>query len=339
VELDRDSAAELLGAYALDALDAAEADAVERALAAFPDLRVEVARLGTAVGALAAADATPPPGTLRERVLDVARRAPRRPAPPDDVIPLYRRQVAELAAVLDTVPERAWSLDTAAGWTIHELVAHLVGVEAYVASRLDLGDFVPPPGTEHDHVGMTVPIIDAERLRHPSETRQAWERSAWSVVGLLEAAGPDLFTRRIDLYGIPTSARTAVVARMFELWTHADDVRRALGQPLVDPDAERLAAMSDVATRSLPTGMTLSGKARPGQSAKVVLLGGGGGTWTVPLALGDAGGPPAVTVVADVVDFCRVAATRLDPASLDHDVEGDPELAGDVLRAVAIFAA
>jgi len=186
---------------------------------------------------------------------------------------------------------------------------------------------------------MTVPVIDAERPRHPAETRQAWARSAWAVVGLLEASGPELLARRIDLYGIPTSARTAIVARMFELWTHADDVRRALGQPLVDPDPERLAAMSDVATRSLPTGMTLSGSARPGQSAKVVLLGHGGGTWTVPLALGDPGGPPAVTVVADVVDFCRVAATRLDPVSLEHDVEGDAELARDVLRAVAIFAA
>jgi uncharacterized protein (TIGR03083 family) len=339
VELDRDSAAELLGAYALDALDAPEADAVERALAAFPDLKGEVARFGTTVGALAGADATPPPGGLRERVLGVVRTAPRAPQPPDDIIPLYRRQVAELADVLDTVPDRGWTRDTAAGWTIHELVAHLVGVEAYVASRLDLGDFVPPPGTEHDHVGMTVPIIDAERARHPAETRQAWERSAWAVVGLLEASGPDLLTRRIDLYGIPTSARTAIVARMFELWTHADDVRRALGQALVDPDPERLAAMSDVAARSLPTGMTLGGTARSGASAKVVLLGPGGGTWTVPLALGDAGGPPATTVVADVVDFCRVAAMRIDPGDLDHDVEGDTDLARQVLKAVAIFAA
>jgi uncharacterized protein (TIGR03083 family) len=338
VELDRDSAAELLGAYALDALDAPEADAVERALAAFPDLRTEVARLGTAVGALATVDASPPVGDLRDRVLAVTRRSPRTPAPPEDLLPLYRRQVAELAEVLDTVPERAWSRDTAAGWTIHELVAHLVGVESYVASRLDLGDFVPPPGTEHDHVGMTVPIIDAERSRHPSETRRAWERAAWTVVGLLEASGPELLTRRIDLYGIPTSARTAIVARMFELWTHADDVRRALGRPLVDPDAERLSAMSDVAARSLPIGMTLSGAARPGATAKVVLLGPGGGTWTVPLALGDAGGPPAATVVADVVDFCRVASQRIDPAELDHDVEGDAELARQVLGAVAIFA-
>ena len=339
MELNRDEAAELLGAYALDALDAPEADAVERALASFPDLKGEAVRLGSAVGALATTATAPASAEVRSRVLDVVRRAPRTPAPPDDLVPLYRRQVAELADVLDTVPEGAWSRDTAAGWTIHELVAHLVGVESYVASRLDLGDFTPPPGTEHDHVGMTVPIIEAERARHPAETRQAWERAAWAVVGLLEASGPELVTRRIDLYGIPTSARTALVARMFELWTHADDVRRAIGQPLVDPDAERLAAMSDVAARSLPTGMTLSGTARPGQSAKVVLLGPGGGTWTVPLALGDEGGPAAVTVVADVVDFCRVASTRLDPASLDHDVEGDAELAGAVLRAVAIFAA
>ena len=339
MELDRDQAAELLGAYVLDALDAPESDAVERALAAFPDLRGEVARLGTAVGVLATADATPPGGGVRDRVLGRVRAAPRPPSPPADLIPLYRRQVAELADVLDTVPERAWSRDTAAGWTIHQLVAHLVGVEAYMASRLDLGDFTPPPGTERDHVGMTVPIIDAQRARHPAETRQAWERSAWAVVGLLEASGPDLLQRRIDLYGISTSARTALVARMFELWTHADDVRRALGQPLVDPDPERLAAMSDVAARSLPTGMTVAGTARPGQSAKVVLLGGGGGTWTVPLALGDRGGPPAVTVVADVVDFCRLAATRLAPEDLDHDVEGDVGLAAEVLRAAAIFAA
>jgi hypothetical protein len=46
-----------------------------------------------------------------------------------------------------------------------------------------------------------------------------------------------------------------------------------------------------------------------------------------------------VTVVADVVDFCRMAATRLPPEELDHDVAGDAELARDVLRAVAIFAA
>jgi uncharacterized protein (TIGR03083 family) len=339
VELTRDQAAELLGAYVLDALEPSEAEAVERALADFPDLRGEAVGLGSAVGALGTAGAIAPPRSLRERVLGGLRPAPRETESPTTLLALYRRQVEELSAVLADVPGGAWTRDTAAGWTIHELVAHLVGVESYVANRFDLGDFTPMPGTEHDHVGMTVPIIEAERLRSPDDTRRAWERAAWAVVGLLEASGGALLERRIDLYGISTSARTALVARMFELWTHADDVRRALGRPLVDPDPERLAVMSDVASRSLPTGMTIFGRPRPGQSARVVLLGPGGGTWTVPLALDEDGGPTAVTVVADVVDFCRVAAMRLAPEDLEHDVEGDPELAGDVLRAVAIFAA
>jgi uncharacterized protein (TIGR03083 family) len=339
VELTRDQAAEMLGAYVLDALDPPEAEAVEQALTDFPDLRGEAVRLGSTMGALGTADAVPPPSSLRERVLRDLRTPPRETEDPATLVALYRRQVEELSAVLADVPGAAWTRDTAAGWTIHELVAHLIGVESYVADRFDLGEFPIPPGTEHDHVGMTVPIIEAERLRSPDETRRAWERAAWAVVGLLDASGGALLERRIDLYGIPTSARTAIVARMFELWTHADDVRRALGRPLVDPDPERLAVMSDVASRSLPTGMTLFGRARSGQSAKVVLLGPGGGTWTVPLALGEEVGRAAVTVVADVVDFCRVAAMRLDPEDLEHDVEGDPEIASDVLRAVAIFAA
>jgi uncharacterized protein (TIGR03083 family) len=339
VELTRDQAAELLGAYVLDALDPPEAEAVEQALADFPDLRTEAVRLRGAVGALGTADEVTPPPALRDRVLRDLRPEPRAIEDPFTLLALYRRQIEELSAVLAGVPGAAWSRDTAAGWTIHELVAHLIGVEHYVASRFDLGDFTPSPGTERDHVGMTVPIIEAERLRSPDETRRAWERAAWAVVGRLEASGGALLERRIDLYGIPTSARTALVARMFELWTHADDVRRALGHPLVDPDPERLATMSDVAARSLPTGMTLFGRPRPGRSARVVLLGPGGGTWTVPLAPDEEPGPPGVTVVADVVDFCRVAAMRLDPEELEHDVEGDPELAADVLRAVAIFAA
>ena len=46
-----------------------------------------------------------------------------------------------------------------------------------------------------------------------------------------------------------------------------------------------------------------------------------------------------MTVVADVVEFCRVASMRLAPEEIDHEVEGDPDLAREVLRAVAIFAA
>lgn len=66
---DRELAAELLGAWALDALDAAERDLVESAIASDPELAAEAALLRTAAHALPhGAAAAPPPG-MRATVL------------------------------------------------------------------------------------------------------------------------------------------------------------------------------------------------------------------------------------------------------------------------------
>jgi hypothetical protein len=43
--------------------------------------------------------------------------------------------------------------------------------------------------------------------------------------------------------------------------------------------------------------------------------------------------------VADVVDFCRLAATRLSVKDLECHIEGDETLAADVLAGAGIFAA
>jgi hypothetical protein len=46
-----------------------------------------------------------------------------------------------------------------------------------------------------------------------------------------------------------------------------------------------------------------------------------------------------VRIVADAVEFCRVAAQRLDPAALAATITGDEELGRAVLRASAALAA
>jgi hypothetical protein len=46
-----------------------------------------------------------------------------------------------------------------------------------------------------------------------------------------------------------------------------------------------------------------------------------------------------VIVVADVVDFCRLAAKRLPADQLVCHIEGDEQLAADVLVGAAVFAA
>ena len=61
--------------------------------------------------------------------------------------------------------------------------------------------------------------------------------------------------------------------------------------------------------------------------------------WSQALNVGETPGRPDVVVVADVVDFCRVAARRMPADDLVCHVEGDRLLAADVLAGVAVFAA
>jgi hypothetical protein len=54
--------------------------------------------------------------------------------------------------------------------------------------------------------------------------------------------------------------------------------------------------------------------------------------------LGDSPGSPAATVIADVVDYCRMASQRIAPDELRASITGDTELARTFLGAAASFA-
>lgn len=66
---NNDAARDLLGAWALDAVDDVERAAVERAIASDDELAAEARELRETVSRLAEADAQPPPPQLRETVL------------------------------------------------------------------------------------------------------------------------------------------------------------------------------------------------------------------------------------------------------------------------------
>lgn len=109
----------LSGAYAVDALDDAERAAFEEHLAHCSDCCTEVAELQEAAGLLGELSATPPPPSVRESILSeisTVRPLPPLPAPPrapageesDDapvaeVVPLWRRAAAPLAAAAAVV--------------------------------------------------------------------------------------------------------------------------------------------------------------------------------------------------------------------------------------------
>ena len=61
-------------------------------------------------------------------------------------------------SVLDALPPDAWDAAVDERWTVHHLVAHLVAVARYASACLGHGTFDAPPGTEAQHIAMTLPI-------------------------------------------------------------------------------------------------------------------------------------------------------------------------------------
>jgi hypothetical protein len=73
-------------------------------------------------------------------------------------------------------------------------------------------------------------------------------------------------------------------------------------------------------------------------TARIVLTGRGGGVWNQPLQVGGEPVEPSVTIVADAIEFCRLAAQRIAPTDLAADIDGPTDLAIKVLRGASVFA-
>jgi len=298
--------------------------------------------------ALAEADAEDPPADLGTSVLGRALAARRPGAPVHEaqvITPLeaFGRTTRALEALLGDLDHDAWRRATIRGLTVQGLVGHLIGVEhAFVAGVDD------PDGAQRiaDHVTSTDPVVRAQEGRPPAETLEDWRRArdrSLAHVGALPA-DPDPMTRVATLHGLRMPLGDLLVARSFELWTHAEDVRRATGRAPEDPDGATLRRMTDLAVVLLPLAMGRPGTPTARRSVRVVLTGPGGGAWQLGGDTGARAGAadhaPAydARVVMDAVVFCRLIANRVDPDLVEASIRGSDEVARAVFRTAAALA-
>ncbi|MDH4279200.1 MAG: hypothetical protein OEW83_14085, partial [Acidimicrobiia bacterium] len=193
-----------------------------------------------------------------------------------------------------------------------------------------------PPEAEHLDLGHE--DIEVELTRSPRHTAERWTTRARATAAALSdsATPPD----RVSLHGWPLGAHGAVVARSFELWTHTDDIRRALGRPVTTPLPEDLRTMSSFSVQGLPFTLALTSPGAELTPTRVVLTGPGGGTFDI----GASGGGEApdddasTLIVVNVVDYCRVVARRLTIDDLDLTITGDQTLARSLLQSSSAFA-
>ena len=274
------------------------------------------------------------PAGLRERVLIAsgqARTAGRSVPDVDDISPVeaFRRASDAFHVVLCAVARGEWHVPVVNQFDVQALVGHLIGVERDF-QRCVAGD---PDVADVDHLDSTRSVADGQVGVSPARTRAEWRRATEHTIALVESA--DLGAEAA-MHGLKASLGTLLVVRAFELWTHENDIRTALGLPPSDPDGPTLRLMTTVAAGALPLGAARVGLREPTQ-IRLVLTGTGGGTWDVAVG-GKATDAVAIRVVADAVAFCRLAANRIAPDELDLHLTGDVERANAVLGAVAALA-
>jgi uncharacterized protein (TIGR03083 family) len=325
MELTAEQFEDLVGAYALDACEPEEADAVERYVSEHREAAIEVERLREAAAGLGAAGALTPPPDLRARVL--AQTAPR--IEPATAIATLRAETERFDAFLGTLGRGELVVVTHNGLDAHELVGHIEAVDRAFVNAADKPDVYIGPEEVARITEVALPQIRRETF---AQTHSRMRETRKQLVALGVRVRADC---RVAGY----SRDDALVLRAFETWTHHDDLRRALGKPTQAPAPAVLRAMAELAISSLPVAAAVRGVAAPGRTARLRLTGAGGGEWTIPCAAGEEPAPePDVVITASVLDWCRVTADRIAPADLDCAADGDAQLAAALVGAASAFA-
>ncbi len=339
-----------LAAYALDAHDAEGAEIIAAHLDASPDAVRREQDLRSAAGEFAAAivDEVSPPPELRSRVLAAARqrRAPAEIVAGASPIDVHRVEMARVILLLRDLTVDDWTrlvdppeLD---GWTVHDVVVHLVANESLLAFQLG----VPVPGipeTATDNEGRTAQARARHVGRPPAQAVAELEAAAEATATEIAARGEARLDEPIDWWGRRSTTQMTVLVRAFETWTHADDIRRAIGEGMVVPPPASLLTMAHTACGLVPRTLAARGASRPGRLVRFRFADLGDAAWDVDL--GPAGGVrPAgddvvdAEIVTGAADLCRGISARLDPGEVAYDVFGDELLVSDIIDALPALA-
>src|SRR5215204_5264330 len=248
------------------------------------------------------------------------------PITPDRVAEVATAELEASIALLADLDDHDWTRPTdCAGWTVHDLTAHLVG---QYQGLVKPGVFL----RRHRRAHRRYPALSRLDADNRQQIDDLGGHAGPELVAMLAAIGPKAIRARRRLPGL---LRRQHIGRMYpeepladdrlsyvldvlglrDPWMHRVDLARATGRPLVLGGHDRVVAAL--------------GRAGEGPPVLLELTGPAGGRW----ALGD--GSPVATVRADAVDYLRALSGRNDHPALEAD--GDQAAATAAAAARVVF--
>ncbi len=252
-----------------------------------------------------------------------------------------------IEALLADLPDDAWQAPTALpGWTVHDVVAHIIGTEMMlsgtptpeaVAARPEYvrNDIGALNEAWVEHLRGESPAAMLAKFRDITSRRKAMLSAMpieeWNAV-TLTPAGPDSYGRFMRV-------------RVFDCWMHEHDIRHAVGRSagddeLAGPDS-RLALDEMVTSMGFVVGK--KGKAPDGSRVLIALTGPLSRQIRVvvdgraALVEDFSGLDPTIAITVDGLQFTRLAGGRALFADRPQDIEyaGDAEAGARIVENLA----
>jgi uncharacterized protein (TIGR03083 family) len=292
------------------------------------------------------------------------------PAPPQHLHDLVEAFAQTAQAVVDLghscgVDDLAKPTDCP-GWTVHDPLSHVVGVEAWLQGHKD--PRVEMPKYEHirNDLGKKVEYaVEVRRGRTSAEVIAEFEEVLAQRLSTLR--DPALTDSSIIAgpFG-PDLAATVVLLRTFDVWTHEQDIRSALGRA-GNLDSPAAAVFVATVLRQLPRLIVKGAGLEPGHAVFIDVTGPIAARQGVrvevdeqgqprghALPAGDvpgvvswfdpgesattSGGPPdwPTTISLSTEAFTRRAAGRRSVSDTEYSVVGDEAIARRVLEGLVV---
>ena len=234
------------------------------------------------------------------------------------------------------------------GWTVHDQISHVAGVEAWLLGHKDPRVEMP----HYDHIRNDL----GKRVEYAVELRRA--RTGADVVSELE----DVLAQRLSTlrdpgltdtdsirgpFG-PDHAATVMLLRTVDVWTHEQDIRNALGRP-GDLDSPAAAVFVKAVMLQLPKLIAKHAGLEPGDTVIVDVVGPTAARQGVRVEVDPQGRlrghavrtddvPSLVrcTISVSTEAFTRRAAGRRSVSDTAYDVVGDDATARRVVEALVV---